>query len=1446
MVQKEHCMRGQRLFFVLYTTFFFISSLYATTTFSILNRGEAIFSTVTDNTIHRSISVNELIVTKKQTELPQISLYKYHPSSHFIIQTKEKKIPLIKATRFIPNETIYIVCTFHERTHNKPVILHISTAQDSILLKCLPTATPDRFIGILQTTTQQKKANSEKNTLYVKAIDHISVTQPKSRSATQKVLAGIEIGYTLETLEKDLHNTPIWLIPSKTEYRTTIGVFHKGTVIINNQSNTPLSETTLHLNVPKEVRLQKKRFLLDGKPVKAKRTQNGYMIVLPALNSGQKRELDYIFTITATDKKSLFIQTAVYYQKNIISNFVKTKILIDSQEGIAPRHGYIVGRIKGIPKTLKSPVTLFLSNGYSVQSDHEGKFHFEGVRKGLHVLAIDPLTVPDGYTVSLCRQNARSSGSSYSTFVDVKAGTLSHIDFCLHKKKTAQSKREESQFRPKVRKTASMPNISSADTLKYKKKEHRWLWPPKEGFVPSIGSVKAAILFPKEEKLELYLNDEPVDALNREGVLKSSKSVNAIALFRGIDIKDGDNYLKALFRDKNGKQTAVINRTVHFSGAPYSARLLPKESFLTADGKHTPVIALQLFDRFGYPLRESMTGTFYIDAPYRVYHEDPAQNLQNNQKEKYHVTGDGVIYITLQPTTVADAVNIHIPVQQGELLKQIKLQPQMRNWIVTGFGEVGIGSHTDQKKHMAFFAKGTVKGSTLLTLAYDSGKPKDLELFDRIDPAKYYTIYEDNSLQNNETPSQKKFYVKIERENLFLQYGDIQTGLHTSELAQYDRSLNGFKTVLHHNKGAVTLFASNTQTLFQKEEIRPDGTVGKYHLKKRHIIENSEKVYLVIRDRYRKERILSRTLLTPLLDYTFYYDEGALYFKTPVFAIAEDGNPRFIEVSYETEGKEKTKLLYGGRATFTDKKQKSITGLTYIHEEEQSLAGIDEALKLNNNLSVKAEYASSKKRTQKRANAWYLETTYRDKKKEISAYIRKVDKMFGMKEQTLLLQNSLRYGIDATVHYHKNFALDLKAYRNKELTGQQTSTVFEFKNRYIRKRYETYLGYKSYQNFDSAGSQLLGGITAHFLNYRLKTELQEEYSLQNNDSEFPTKTVFNIGYALTPKTDLFFRNEWISYRNKKTNIANMGITIQPWERGVLKATLSSSFDNDQKSLYSNYLYNQGYQVTKNLTLNGGIEKNAPISGNLSDDEAYTSYNLALSYQKKNWRYSVRTSYKDANESKITVDLGVYTEKKHLNLGLAFGIRGEQRLKHPAHEYTVSSNLALAYRPQNGILIFDKLNYIQSKNIQKRVMRYLNTMMLSQKITPKTEMSLQGAVKYTKTYLDTGSYSSLITRLGADVLYDINTKQDIGLNLSVLNDWKQKLYQYTSSIYTGYNILPNTWLTAGYHFTLFETQQNRQEDFRQQGPYLNLRMKFDQNSLQEIAQSKFNIFDLNVH
>ena len=107
-----------------------------------------------------------------------------------------------------------------------------------------------------------------------------------------------------------------------------------------------------------------------------------------------------------------------------------------------------------------------------------------------------------------------------------------------------------------------------------------------------------------------------------------------------------------------------MQRTVHYSGDPVKAMLLPERSKLTANGRDSIVVAVRFLDKDEHQAREGLLGDYAVDPPYvSKQRMDDLQKsplvTQNSELSRYRIGEDGMAMIELAPTTQTGEVVLH-------------------------------------------------------------------------------------------------------------------------------------------------------------------------------------------------------------------------------------------------------------------------------------------------------------------------------------------------------------------------------------------------------------------------------------------------------------------------------------------------------------------------------------------------------------------------------------------------------------------------------------------------------------------------------------------------------------------------------------------------------------------------------------------------------------------
>ena len=438
-------------------------------------------------------------------------------------------------------------------------------------------------------------------------------------------------------------------------------------------------------------------------------------------------------------------------------------------------------------------------------------------------------------------------------------------------------------------------------------------------------TVRVAVAHLPGQQVRLALNGRPVSELNFDGTEPNAAKTAALSRWRGVDLVAGENRLVATVLDAAGAEVAVLERTVRYGGGGVRAELVAEESQLTADGRTQPVIALRVFDAVGRAraarharrlsrrsavshlvgsrdaARQSAARREQPRADVRRRRRRPRARSCSSRRRKRAPLSCGCASTSAKsrrsapgssPSSATGSWSASPRARRAYDELDDALEPPERSR--TRYSSDG---------RVAFFAKGRVKGSTLLTIAFDSERDRpqvEDRLFGTIEPDRYYTLYGDAVEQRFEAATTRKLYLKIERRQFAALFGDFETGFTITELGRYSRSLTGFKADYGGERFAVNAFAAENRERYGRDELPGDGTSGPYRLSRTALVANSDRLRIEVRDRVRSEVVVESRVLMRFIDYSLDYFTGTLTFKQPIPSRDAAFNPVYVIAEYET------------------------------------------------------------------------------------------------------------------------------------------------------------------------------------------------------------------------------------------------------------------------------------------------------------------------------------------------------------------------------------------------------------------------------------------------------------------------------------------------------------------------------------------------------------------
>lgn len=1302
----------------------------------------------------------------------------------------------------------------------------------------------------------------------------------------------------------------------------------------NGEAGRATGAITISDVLPDVMRLKKDTVRYNGIRTTYSVTENGrnLSVVLPPLAGGGRGVLTYILEVRPDAQPGQSMNRASARDNRGTQSAVADAMVRIARDGISDRMT-IIGRItdggctidpdaaNGIPR-----VRVMLEDGSYAVTDEEGRYHFEGVLPGLHIVQIDPSTLPSNLVPADCAQNARTGGSAISRFVEGQGGALIRADF-----RAASGINKARLEGERVRRAAPQGDAAAAgaeqDWFTGQAPGIAWLFPATD-HNPRTKAVRIAIKHLPGQSVKLFADGKPVDDLAFDGVRKDGANSFAVSLWRAVELRDGDTQFAAEIRDADGAVVEILSRTVHYANSAMRAELIKDKSVLIADGVTRPVIALRLTDRAGRPVRHGLVGDFVLPAPYYPAVEADAQAARQlagleRARPVWRVEGDdGIAYVELEPTTASGTLSITLPFRDGEVTRSQQIQtwltPGKRPWTVVGFaaGTIGFntlkgrienlgadGEHWYSDARLALYAKGRIKGKWLMTLAYDSDKDKDDARFaGTIDPTAYYTIYADRSERRYDAASVRNLYLKLERPQFYALFGDYETGINEPVLTRYQRAFNGVKAEYGNERVKAVAFAADTPYRHRREELQGNGLSGPYALSARDILPNSERVVIEIRDRLRSDRIVDSKALVRHIDYDIDYIAGTLRFREPILSRSSLLDPQFIVVDYEVDGVAERVLNAGGRAQWRNKDKTLTVAATAIHDEDDlsktNLGGVDIRYTPTATTEVRAEFAASD--TNARAGgtaiangtstAWLIEAEHHGKNLDILGYAREQEAGFGVGQLNASETGTRKIGFDGRVRITPDLSIVGSAWHEDYLDSiarrQAGRVLAEYRTKGLDLRAGMTVANDRLDDGRTANSTIAQlGATKRFFGNRLELDAQTEMPLggKSDSIDFPARHKLTARFAATTDITLVGSYEIADGDAIDARTARIGFDLKPWTGGRFTSSLANQQTNEYgPRTYAAYGLAQSLPVGKkvtvdftldgNKTLNGGIDASRilnpaqPVAsgGFIGTDailaEDFTAVTAGATYRGKDWSMAGRAEYR-AGEFGDRYGLTV-SALRQIGEGRAFGgALTWFKAKQDGGVRTDAKSLQIswAHRPDDSRFAFlDKFELREDKVVNAvfgqpgpiggapltvdgdvNSKRIINSFSLNWSPTQKredgaylgrSEISAFWGTRYVFDRFGADDLKGWSNVFGADMRWDLSQTLDVGLAGTIRQNPGGRSYSYSGGPMVGISPMKNTYISVGYNVVGFHDRDFEDSRYTRSGPFVTLRLKFDQDSL----------------
>lgn len=975
----------------------------------------------------------------------------------------------------------------------------------------------------------------------------------------------------------------------------------------------------------------------------------------------------------------------------------------------------------------------------------------------------------------------------------------------------------------------------------------------------------------------------------------------------GVDLKVGKNEIAVVQTPAAGQAGGSQAISVIAPGVLARLKLSVPSLALPADGRSPVQITLETLDAAGVAVTARTAIT--LDSSlgrWKAFDLNP-----DEPGVQIFVEGGRSVLELESPLQAGDAL---VRASAGSLTTQAKLSfvPELRPLIAAGVVEGVLNlrrldsralqpvraqdgfeqelsrvarsfdnGRTTAAARAALFLKGKVQGDYLLTLAYDSDKDTKERLFRDIQPGEFYPVYGDSSVRGFDAQSTGRLYVRVDKGKSHVLYGDFNTQIKAPaalagtagderRLGQYSRSLTGVQAQFESAdaRSRVNTFVSYNNSRQIVDELPARGVSGPYAIAKFPLLENSEKIEILTRDRNQPAIVLKAQSLVRFVDYMIETLTGQILLKTALPSLDLNFNPNSLRITYEVETGGENFWVTGVDASYqlTD----SLTlGAGLLRDKDPlkplSMQSAGITAKLAERTVVVAEMALTQTplSEQNRGQAVRAEIRHEDGPLKAQAYVIRADTGFDNPSASI---EKGRQEISAKASYKATDVLLFKGeYLRSEYTqtqvmreGMQVGIDYSFTDKLrgelgLRRSHATAVAAIAASTVvaPTDSSSVLVKITGQIPGYPQASAFGE----YEQDVAQSSRRVAAVGgeYRLANATRLYGRHEFIS------SLGNRYGLNDTQRRNATVFGVQSDTAKDL-NVFSEYRVRDAiegrdaevaiglrnrWQLQPGLRVSAGYERVRSLSGVVAGESTVLSGGIEYT-GAPNWKGALRLELRNSSSS----DTVLATAGAAFKIDEEWSVLAKNVLSVLKNRSGTSMNktedwaqLGLAYRstganPYNGLLRAeyryentDALAALES--IRRDVV--ITSAHLNYQLNPDVLLSGRAAAKWVNDR-SLGLVSKYDTQLfSARATHDLSKRWDIGLNAAALLGGSTRSRQLGLGAELGYLMADNLWFSVGYNVFGFIDKDLTAQDYTNRGIYLRLRWKFDEKLFQGVGK-----------
>jgi hypothetical protein len=284
---------------------------------------------------------------------------------------------------------------------------------------------------------------------------------------------------------------------------------------------------------------------------------------------------------------------------------------------------------------------------------------------------------------------------------------------------------------------------------------------------------------------------------------------------------------------------------------------------------------------------------------------------------------------------------------------------------------------------------------------------------------------------------------------------------------------------------------------------------------------------------------------------------------------------------------------------------------------------------------------------------------------------------------------------------------------------------------------------------------------------------------------------------------------------------------------------------------------QGWQINKQWAVDFGLDQNKTIrgselptqatatrnvamplaSGSLTED--FLASSIAAMYRSTDWTFTSRVEHRDSDtEQRWIYTGGLFREasKGHVLSLQANWLSSEAQQRGDTDMALI--RFSWAYRPVDSEwIVLDRLEVKRDTREDTlgafESTRIVNNLNSNWQINNKTQLGVQFGARYVRSTFDGEQYAGYSDLYGIDLRRDLSSRFDIGVHGTFLHSWDAGTSESSIGVDLGVSVAKNTWVSVGYNHTGFDDKDYAASRYTSQGPFIKLRMKFDQDTFKDL-------------